>query len=162
MLAQGRRRVALLAPGAGYAWKAWQGAERCAGFAQRPAGDAHTTCLRMWIVQRFVDGVERPKAGVDIGQFSNPFVTCLRFEDSNQQLYGLLALARAYRLVKRQQFEVPDTRAEGVPEFIFQGGQCDMLAVERFVNVVAGQAAVERGAPGLRSLTCIQIGAGSE
>src|SRR5260221_10594286 len=144
MLAQGRRRVALLAPGAGYAWKAWQRAERCAGFAQRPAGDAHATCLRMWIVQRLVDGVERPKTGIDIGQLSNPFLTCLRFKDSNQQLYGLLALARAYRLVKRPQIQGPPTRAEGVPEVIFQGGQCDMLAVERFVNVVAGQAAVER------------------
>src|SRR5260370_15763927 len=98
MLAQGRRRVALLAPGAGYAWKAWQGAERCAGFAQRPAGDAHTTCLRMWIVQRFVDGVERPKAGVDIGQFSNTFITCLRFEDSNPHLHCLLALPSAHPL----------------------------------------------------------------
>src|SRR5215470_17822840 len=143
MLAQGRRRVALLTPGTGYAWKAWQRAERCTGFARRPAGDAHTTCLRMWIVQRFVDGVEWPKAGIDIGQFSNPFVACLRFKDSTQQLYGLLALARAYRLVKRQQFEVPDTCAEGVPEFIFQGGQRDMLAVLGFVDVVAGQAAVE-------------------
>src|SRR5260370_14521190 len=133
MLAQGRRRVALLAPGAGYAWKAWQRAERCAGFAQRPAGDAHTTCLRMWIVQRLVDGVERPKAGVDIGHFSNPFVTCLRFKDTTQHPYGLLALARAYRLVKRQQFEGPDTRAGGVPQFIFPGGQFGMLAVERFI-----------------------------
>src|SRR5260221_10895402 len=105
MLAQGRRRVALLAAGTGYAGKAWQGAERCAGFAQRPARDAHTTCLRMWIVQRFVDGVERPKAGIDIGQFSNPLVTCLRFKDSNHQLYGLLALARAYPLVKRLQLQ---------------------------------------------------------
>src|SRR5258708_22678159 len=106
MLAQGRRRVALFAPGAGYAWKAWQRAERCAGFAQRPAGDAHTTCLRMWIVQRLVDGVERPKAGIDIGQFSNPFVTCLPFKNSNQQLYGLLALARAYPPVQWDDIQV--------------------------------------------------------
>src|SRR5260370_35703109 len=96
----------------------------------------------MWIVQRFVDGVERPKAGVDIGQFSNPFVTGLRFEDSNQQLYGLLALARAYRLVKRPEFEGPDTPAEGGPEFIFQGGPCGKLAVQRFLNVVTGEDAV--------------------
>src|SRR5215470_4330212 len=124
MLAQGRRCVALFAHGTGYAWKAWQRSEGCACFAWRPAGDAHTTGLRVWIVQRFIDAVERPDTGIDIGQFSNPFVACLSFKDCTQYVYGLLTLAWAYRLVKRQQFEVPDARAEGVPEFIFQGSQC--------------------------------------
>src|SRR5260221_12069317 len=97
MLAQGRRRVALLAPGAGYAWKAWQRAERCAGFAQRPAGDAHATCPRMWIVQRLVDGVDRPKTDIDIGHLTHPYVTLLPFKDSNQELHSPLAIARDYQ-----------------------------------------------------------------
>src|SRR5260370_34891479 len=102
MLAQGRRRVALLAPGAGYAWKAWQRAERCACFAQRPAGDAHTTCLRMWIVQRLVDGVERPKAAIDTGHLPGPHLPGLRLDATHPHPYARPAPSRSTPTVHTQ------------------------------------------------------------
>ena len=116
----------------------------------------------MLIIQRLVDTIDRPHTGIDIGQFSDPLFACPGLENSTQYIYSLLALTWTYWLVKRQQFKVSDTRAEGVPEFIFERGKCNILAILRFINVVAGKPPVKRRLPRLWRYTCIQISGGNE
>src|SRR5581483_8264142 len=108
-------------------------------------GDADTTRLSMGVVERLIDGVDWTETTINIGKLGNPLITRLTFENSAQRIHRLLALVRAKRPLEGQQFKVADTRAESVPEFGFERGKRDMLAITGLVDVVTGKPTVERG-----------------
>src|SRR5579884_819843 len=148
MLAHARGVITLFLLDARNAREAEKCAEAFAALSWCLAGDADAACLGLWVVQGLFKCVDGADAGIDIGKFGQPFVARFRFEDVAQQFDGLLALSRPDGYVKWEQFEMPDARAEGVPEFIFKRGQRDVFAVLRLVDIVAGQAAIEGGMAG--------------
>src|SRR5579875_444022 len=134
MLARLRRSVTLFVLDAGDTGKAAQRAEPPSLFIWT-AGDAHAPRSCVFVVQGLIQRIDRAEAGIDIGQFGQPLVARARFEDSAQHLYRLLTLFRTGGYVEGQQFQMSDMRAECMPEFIFERGQRDVLAVSGFVDV---------------------------
>src|SRR5215469_8914755 len=126
------------------------------------AGDTHASHLGLWIVECFIEAVDGPNAGIYAGEFREPLVASFGLKDGAEHIHRLLSLCRATWKVERQQFKMADMRTEGMPEFIFQRCQRNMLTVLCFVNIVAGETSIKGGAPGQRCLPRIQIGGGKK
>src|SRR5437588_12013095 len=109
-----------------------------------------------------VEAVDGPDTGIDVGKFSDPLVACFRLEDSTKHVHSLLTFSWTVRRMERQEFEMPDTCAEGMPELWLKGGQSDILTVLRLVDIVAREATIETGASWLWNFIRVQISRGEE
>src|SRR5579863_68610 len=100
--------------------------------------DTDAAYLRVWVVNGLINTVDGANAGINIGQLGKPFIAGLCLENGSQHIYRLLAFTRPDRQVERQQFEMPDACAEGVPEFRLQRAQRHVLAIPRLINIITG------------------------
>src|SRR5260370_16108417 len=126
------------------------------------ASDTHAAHLGLGVVERFIDAVDRPNAGIYVGKLREPFVASFGLKDGAEHIHRLLSLCRAVWKMERQQFKMADARTEGMPEFIFQRCQRNMLAVLCLVNIVARETSIKGGVSGQWGLPRIQIGGGKK
>src|SRR6185312_3977283 len=66
------------------------------------------------------------------------------------------------RQMERQQFEMANVSTESVPEFVLQRGQGDVFTIACFVNIVAGEAAIQGRGSRSRSLAGIEKGCSNQ